>query len=69
MLPMNARQKNLHRGSTLDDFLDEEGIREGAKIEAIRRVLAWQLSQEAPPPASPPNRAASAGVVRNPENR
>jgi transcriptional regulator with XRE-family HTH domain len=30
----------------LDDFLDEEGIREVAKAEAITRVVAWQLSEE-----------------------
>lgn len=35
-----------HWGSTLDDFLQEEGIREVARAEAITRVVAWQLSQE-----------------------
>ena len=38
--------ENPHWGSTLDKFLTEEGIREAAKAEAVRRVLAWQLSQE-----------------------
>ena len=37
---------NPHWGSTLDDFLDEEGIREAAKAEAVTRVVAWQLSEE-----------------------
>jgi antitoxin HicB len=37
---------NLHWGSTLGDFLDEEGIREAAKAEAVTRVVAWQLSEE-----------------------
>jgi antitoxin HicB len=39
-------RKNPHWGSTLDDFLDEEGIREVANAEAITRVVAWQLSEE-----------------------
>jgi hypothetical protein len=29
---------NPHWGSSLDDFLDEEGIREAAKAEAVARV-------------------------------
>ena len=37
---------NPHWGSTLDDFLDEEGIREAAKAEAVTRVVAWQLGEE-----------------------
>lgn len=43
---MSKRKKNRHWGSTLDDFLDEEGIREVAKAEALTRVVAWQLSEE-----------------------
>jgi antitoxin HicB len=38
--------KNPHWGSTLDDFLNEEGIREAAKAEAVTRLVAWQLAQE-----------------------
>jgi antitoxin HicB len=37
---------NPHWGSTLDNFLDEEGIREAARAEAVTRVVAWQLSEE-----------------------
>jgi DNA-binding phage protein len=37
---------NPHWGSTLDDFLDEEGVREAAKAEAVTRVIAWQLGEE-----------------------
>jgi hypothetical protein len=40
------KKKNEHWGSTLEDFLNEEGIREAAKVEAITRVVAWQLSKE-----------------------
>jgi DNA-binding phage protein len=43
---MSKRKKNPHWGSTLDDFLAEEGIREAAKAEAVTRVVAWQLSEE-----------------------
>ena len=32
-------------GSRLDDFLEEEGILEDARIEAIKEVVAWQLAQ------------------------
>ena len=38
--------KNPHWGSSLEDFLDEEGIRAVAKTEAVTRVIAWQLGEE-----------------------
>src|SRR6516225_10407430 len=34
-----------HSGSSLDSFLEEEGIREETETVAIKRVLAWQLEQ------------------------
>ena len=34
-----------HSGSTFDSFLEEEGIQEEVEAVAIKRVLAWQLSQ------------------------
>jgi antitoxin HicB len=37
---------NPHRGSSLEDFLHEEGILEDATTVAIKRVLAHQLKQE-----------------------
>ena len=40
------KRKNPQWGSTLDDFLNEEGIREAAKAEAVTRVVAWQLAEE-----------------------
>jgi antitoxin HicB len=43
---VSKRRKNPHWGSTLDDFLNEEGIREAAKAEAVTRVVAWQLGEE-----------------------
>jgi plasmid maintenance system antidote protein VapI len=41
-----SKKKNPHWGSTLDEFLDEEGIREAAKAKAVTRVIAWRLSEE-----------------------
>jgi hypothetical protein len=35
-----------HSGSGFDSFLEEEGIRDEVEAVAIKRVLAWQLSQE-----------------------
>jgi hypothetical protein len=34
-----------HSGSTFDSFLEEEGILEEVDSAAIKRVIAWQLSQ------------------------
>jgi antitoxin HicB len=35
-----------HIGSTLDSWLEEEGILEEATNAAIKSVLAWQLAEE-----------------------
>ena len=32
-----------HMGSSLDDFLREEGIFEEAQAQAVKEVVAWQL--------------------------
>jgi antitoxin HicB len=37
--------KNPNAGSSLEDFLDEEVIREQATAIAVKRVIAWQLQQ------------------------
>ena len=39
-------EKNQHWGSTLDDFLHEEGIAEAAKAAAVIRVITWQIAEE-----------------------
>jgi antitoxin HicB len=39
-------KKNPHWGSTLDDFLHEEGIYDAAKAEAATRVIVWPLAEE-----------------------
>jgi Family of unknown function (DUF5677) len=43
---MIGAAKNPHLGSTLDDFLREEGIYEEATTAAIKKVIAWQLVKE-----------------------
>jgi len=35
-----------HSGSSFENFLEEQGIREEVEAVAIKRVLAWQLSRE-----------------------
>ncbi len=40
----HGKKKN-HSGSTFDNFLEQEGIREEVEAVAIKRVLAWQLEQ------------------------
>ena len=42
---MSKRKANRHRGSSLDDFLEEERILEEATARAVKRALAWQISQ------------------------
>lgn len=34
-----------HMGSTIDDFLKEEGIFEEAQAQAVKEVVAWQLAK------------------------
>jgi antitoxin HicB len=36
---------SIHSGSSFDDFLEEEGIRDEVQGAAIKRVLAWQFEQ------------------------
>ena len=34
-----------HMGSSIDDFLKDEGIFEETQAEAIKEVVAWQLAE------------------------
>jgi antitoxin HicB len=34
-----------HMGSSIDDFLKEEGIFEETQTQAIKEVVAWQLAE------------------------
>jgi len=47
-LPPNSRGEAIsleHLGSSLDDFLKEEGIFDQAQAQAIKEVVAWQLAE------------------------
>jgi len=41
----HIQQKNPHTGSSFEDFLEEEGIKNEIQGAAIKRVLAWQFEQ------------------------
>ena len=34
-----------HRGSSIDEFLKEEGVFEEFQARAVKEVIAWQLAQ------------------------
>lgn len=34
-----------HMGSSIDDFLKQEGIFEEAQVQAVKEVVAWQLAE------------------------
>jgi antitoxin HicB len=36
---------NAHIGSGIDDFLEEEGVRDEFQARAVKEVIAWQLVQ------------------------
>ena len=40
-----TKKKHPNAGSSLEDFLHEEGITEAATAIAVKRVLAWQLQK------------------------
>lgn len=39
------KKQNKHLGSSLDDFLKEEGILEETRTIAIKEAIAWQVQQ------------------------
>ncbi len=39
------RKKNPHVGSSLDDFLKEEGVVEQTRAAALKEVIAWQVQR------------------------
>jgi DNA-binding phage protein len=41
-----AAVPSVHSGSSFEDFLEEEGIRDEVESAAIKRVLAWQFAEE-----------------------
>ncbi len=42
--PKLKKTKNVHDGSSLDDFLREEGIHEEVEAAALKRALALKLA-------------------------
>ena len=42
----DAQRDAVHTGSSFDDFLETEGMRNEVESVAIKRVLAWQFEQE-----------------------
>jgi antitoxin HicB len=40
-----SKKRNPHMGSSLDDFLKEEGIYEELQVQAIKETVAWQLEE------------------------
>jgi antitoxin HicB len=40
-----TKKKHPNRGSTLDSFLEAEGLREEIEARAIKEVIAWQLTR------------------------
>jgi antitoxin HicB len=44
---MSKKRKNRksHMGSSIDDFLKEEGIIEEAQARAVKEVVAWRLDE------------------------
>lgn len=43
--PINVMADNKHRGSTLDSFLEEDGVLAEFQAKAIKEVIAWQLTE------------------------
>jgi antitoxin HicB len=42
---MTKELHNIAIGSSLEDFLQEEGIYEECRTKAVKEVLAWQIQQ------------------------
>ena len=40
-----SKKRNPHIGSSLDDFLKENGTFEELQVQAIKEVVAWQLEE------------------------
>ena len=39
------KPRNKHMGSSLDDFLKEEGVLEETRAVALKEAVAWQVQQ------------------------
>jgi hypothetical protein len=45
MIRRKRTKRRDHSGSTFNNFLEEEGIREEVEAVAIKRPLAWKLQK------------------------
>lgn len=43
---MSRRVRNPHIGSSVESFLQSEGILDSATLKATKAVVAWQIAQE-----------------------
>jgi len=41
-----ARRKNSHIGSSVENFLEKEGILASSTLKAVKAVVAWQIAEE-----------------------
>ena len=41
----NGEIRGKHMGSSIDDFLKQEGIFEESQAQAVKEVVAWQLDE------------------------
>ena len=48
-----------HMGSSIDDFLKAEGVLEEAQTQAVKEVVAWQLTQTMKEEKTSKNRMAT----------
>jgi len=53
------KSRKNHMGSSIEDFLKEEGIFEGSQAQAIKEVVAWQLEEAMKKQKISKNRMAS----------
>ncbi|HZT47556.1 MAG TPA: helix-turn-helix transcriptional regulator [Hyphomicrobiaceae bacterium] len=42
---MTKKKRNARHGSSLDDFLQEEGVLEEFRAAAVKEVVAWQIAR------------------------
>ena len=42
---MSKKKRNRHHGSSIDSFLEEEGVLEPFQAIAIKEVIAWQVQK------------------------
>jgi hypothetical protein len=40
-----SKRANRHKGSSIDDFLKEEGVLEEFQARAVKEVIVWQLAR------------------------